>query len=379
MSSDQNSLSLTQAELWLWIQQLDKMATLWFRWRNLLMTLIYLPLSPQKSWNGRWTLESTSSSASLSRTANSMKPGQRFSARSSRRFFWKNMMATGTLKAQAEARHSGTVLRTRRHPQRLHPLVDSNTNKCFLFHRCIRMNKEAVCTLVQRACEESELTPAELRLPDVTLWIDPLEVCARWVTGCAACEGRGNDWWAIKWRHLLAESQHKCCIICCSLQVSAMWRSQRVRVVHMEQSSAPLCRSGENSRPFVIASFDEEGKSAAKEEQDDCASQETSDYHSATSSDCGSAASSDAEEDVKDEEKEDEDDGKEATKNKAEVNNYTITMVPRIRKRLGNKASAAKCGRHMVNSCQQVKLSRLSNCIYPDLCWIYNLTLTHQV
>lgn len=127
-----------------------------------------------------------------------------------------------------------------------------------------------------------------------------------------------------------------------------MRTSQRVRVVHVEQSSAPLCRSGENSRPFVIASFDEEGKSAAKEEQDDCAGQETSDYHSATSSDCGSAASSDAEEDVKDEEKEDEDDGKEATKNEAEVNNYTITMVPRIRKRLGNKASAAKCGRHMV-------------------------------
>lgn len=41
------------------------------------------------------------------------------------------------------------------------------------------MNRGAVCTLVQKACEESELTTNELRLPDVTLWIDPLEVCAR--------------------------------------------------------------------------------------------------------------------------------------------------------------------------------------------------------
>lgn len=47
------------------------------------------------------------------------------------------------------------------------------------FHRCIRMNGGAVCTLVLKACEQSELTPKELCLPDVTLWIDPLEVCAR--------------------------------------------------------------------------------------------------------------------------------------------------------------------------------------------------------
>lgn len=114
--------------------------------------------------------------------------------------------------------------------------------------------------------------------------------------------------------------------------------------MHVEQSPAPFCRSGENSRPFIIASFDEEDKNAM-ENPDDCASQETSDYHSATSSDCGSAASSDTEEEVKDEGKEGED---EATKKEPEVNTYTVTMVPRIRKRPGYKANKTKCGRHMV-------------------------------
>lgn len=55
------------------------------------------------------------------------------------------------------------------------------------------MNRGAVCTLVQKACEESELTTNELRLPDVTLWIDPLEVCARWVNWLGSMR-RGNGW-----------------------------------------------------------------------------------------------------------------------------------------------------------------------------------------
>lgn len=99
----------------------------------------------------------------------------------------------------------------------------------------------------------------------------------------------------------------------------------------------------------MIASFEEEDKDAEKEEQEDCASQEsqeTSDYHSATSSDCGSAASSDTEEEVKDEEK--EEDKKEATKKEPEVDTYTITMVPRIRKRPGDRANKTKYGRNMV-------------------------------
>ncbi|XP_003966121.2 maternal B9.15 protein [Takifugu rubripes] len=47
-------------------------------------------------------------------------------------------------------------------------------------YRCIRINNGTLCEVVLKACEESELTPRELGLPpEFTLWIDPLEVCAR--------------------------------------------------------------------------------------------------------------------------------------------------------------------------------------------------------
>lgn len=105
-------------------------------------------------------------------------------------------------------------------------------------------------------------------------------------------------------------------------------------------------RSGENSRPFTIASFEEEDEEAEKEEQDDSVNLDTSDYHSATSSDCSSTASSDTEEEAKDEEK--EDDKKEAVKKEAEGDTYTIMMVPRIRKRPGEGANKVKYVRNMV-------------------------------
>lgn len=114
------------------------------------------------------------------------------------------------------------------------------------------------------------------------------------------------------------------------------------------RSPARLCRSGENSRPFTIASFEEEDKDAEMDEQEDCASQEsqeTSDYHSATSSDYGSASPSDTEEAVKDEE---EEDGKEPTNKEPEVDTCTITMVPRIRKWPRSRANKSKYGRNMV-------------------------------
>lgn len=105
-------------------------------------------------------------------------------------------------------------------------------------------------------------------------------------------------------------------------------------------------RSGENSRPFTIASFEEEDEEAEKEERDDSVNLDTSDYHSATSSDCSSTASSDTEEEAKDEEK--EDDKKEAVKKEAEGDTYTIMMVPRIRKRPGEGANKVKYVRNMV-------------------------------
>uniref|UniRef100_A0A1A8IF94 Anti-proliferative protein domain-containing protein n=1 Tax=Nothobranchius kuhntae TaxID=321403 RepID=A0A1A8IF94_NOTKU len=142
-------------------------------------------------------------------------------------------------------------------------------------YRCIRIhNGFPWDEMLLKACEESELTPCSLGLPpDITLWIDPMEVCAR---------------------------------------------------------------SGENSRPFTIARFNEmeeqENEKGVKGDHDDSAlNLDTSDYHSATSSDCGSTASSDTEEEVKDgklEEKLVEGMKKEV----ADGGAHTVTMVPRVRK-----------------------------------------------
>ncbi|XP_076016874.1 uncharacterized protein LOC143008827 [Genypterus blacodes] len=162
--------------------------------------------------------------------------------------------------------------------------------------RCIRINNGTPCDeALMKACKESELTLPELGLPpEITLWMDPLEVCVR---------------------------------------------------------------AGENSMPFTIASFEagKEGEDDAKgEHDDDSANLETSDYHSATSSDCGSTASSDTEEEAKDGDTEEEGkdgdteeeakDGEteggdqekekeEEKKDAAEGDTYKIQMVPRVRKR----------------------------------------------
>ncbi|GAA6224938.1 protein BTG4-like [Lates japonicus] len=165
-------------------------------------------------------------------------------------------------------------------------------------YRCIRINNGVLCDeVVLKACEESELAPGELGLPlEITLWIDPLEVCAR---------------------------------------------------------------SGENSRPFTIASFkeeeEEEDEEGVKGEQDDSSvdslNLDTSDYHSATSSDCGSTASSDTEEEAKDGETEGEQEKEEkevVKKEVAEGDTYTIAMVPRIRKRHGDGPNKVKYVRNML-------------------------------
>ncbi|XP_022617668.1 maternal B9.15 protein-like [Seriola dumerili] len=159
-------------------------------------------------------------------------------------------------------------------------------------YRCIRVNNGVLCDeVVLKACEESELTAIELGLPpEITVWIDPLEVCAR---------------------------------------------------------------SGENSRPFTITSFEdeEEGREGMKGEQDDSINLDTSDYHSATSSDCGSTASSDTEEEAREGAMEGEQEKEEkevVKKDAAEGDTYTIMMVPRIRKRQGEGPNKIKYVRNLL-------------------------------
>lgn len=171
--------------------------------------------------------------------------------------------------------------------------------------RCIRINNGVLRDeALLKACVESKLKPSELGLPrELTLWIDPLEVCAR---------------------------------------------------------------SGENSRPFTVATFTEQEdqeEETSKAELEDSLSEkslslDTSDYHSATSSDCSSAASSDTEEEAKDVEEEVKDAEGEAEhktkeddvkKDVAEGDAYTIAMVPRIRRgRHGEALNKVKYVRNMV-------------------------------
>ncbi|KAK5922506.1 hypothetical protein CgunFtcFv8_019761 [Champsocephalus gunnari] len=182
-------------------------------------------------------------------------------------------------------------------------------------YRCIRMNNGVPCDdAILKACEESEFTPRELGLPsELTVWIDPLEVCAR---------------------------------------------------------------SAEIGRPFTVACFEQEAMEGKQTDSSgDSINLDTSDYHSATSSDCGSTASSDAEEEAKDGELEAEVDVKakaDAEKEKenkevvkkdaAEGNAYTVAMMPRIRNRHGE-------GPHMVKYVRNVLPASLQYFYHPAPVW----------
>ncbi|XP_061094816.1 protein BTG3 [Conger conger] len=144
--------------------------------------------------------------------------------------------------------------------------------------RCIRIDSRGPSDEpVLKACADSELKPSELALPhELTLWIDPLDVCARKGEGC-----------------------------------------RYFTVAHFKEHS-------EEEEDSALR----DGKGGA----DAAGDPDTSDYHSASSSDCGSAICSDAEEEGK--ERGGEGGTKEEEKKSVEKEGaapFVIAMKPRLR------------------------------------------------
>ncbi|XP_028259632.1 uncharacterized protein LOC114434519 isoform X1 [Parambassis ranga] len=214
-------------------------------------------------------------------------------------------------------------------------------------YRCIRINNGVLTDeAVLKACEESKLTPRDLGLPaEVTIWIDPLEVCARsrengrpFTVACfdeeeeeeeEGVQGDQDDSLNLCTSDYQSATSSDCGSTAYSnteqlptspqyfYPSAPVWPQYNQGVpVFLPSVCAPLAPPPQTQQAWVYYSLPqpsrEIGGPGVQGDQDDSLDLYTSDYHSATSSDCGSTAYSDTEEEAKDGETEAEQEKEEA-------------------------------------------------------------------
>lgn len=149
--------------------------------------------------------------------------------------------------------------------------------------RCIRINKHQTRDpLLEQACVESNVDFSNLGLPkEMTLWVDPFEVCCRWVENLqlASCCVFCTDL-------ILAKLTNRNCLkvyFC----ISVRWVAANVCTARAElcDTNTVSSRYGEKNRPFTIAHFEGEENPELPQQISYAVDRAALDYQSGTSSD----------------------------------------------------------------------------------------------
>ena len=150
--------------------------------------------------------------------------------------------------------------------------------------RCIRINKHQTRDpLLEQACVESNVDFNKLGLPkEMTLWVDPFEVCCRWVellwlthVKCPlqtwSTPSLLQEFWCLR----------------VYLLTSVSWQPTDVRTASadLHYTDTVTFRYGEKNRPFTIAHFEGEENPELSQQIRYAVDRAALDYHSGISSD----------------------------------------------------------------------------------------------